>query len=267
MDRYESDRALLDALADAARAAILPHFRNGIAADNKAPDGFDPVTAADRAAEAAIRALLDEHRPGDGIVGEEDEAKPSRSGRTWIIDPIDGTRAFLAGLPSWCVLIALAEEAGPVLSVIDQPHIGERFFGSTGAAGRSAHLRHAGRLTPLTVRGGRSLAGAIGETTDPYLFEGAEAAVFSQVSGRARLMRYGLDAYGYAMVAQGGLDFVIESGLKTWDVAALVPVVEGAGGILTDWQGRPAHGGGQVVAAGNADLHGELLELLAVAAR
>ncbi|HCY54375.1 MAG TPA: histidinol-phosphatase, partial [Oceanicaulis sp.] len=113
MDRYESDRALLDALADAARAAILPHFRNGIAADNKAPDGFDPVTAADRAAEAAIRALLDEHRPGDGIVGEEDEAKPSRSGRTWIIDPIDGTRAFLAGLPSWCVLIALAEEAGP----------------------------------------------------------------------------------------------------------------------------------------------------------
>ncbi|WP_233352399.1 inositol monophosphatase family protein [Glycocaulis alkaliphilus] len=267
MDRYQSDAALMGVLADAARAASLPHFRNGVAADNKAASGFDPVTAADKAAEAAIRALLGEHRPEDGILGEEEDAKPSRSGRTWIVDPIDGTRAFLAGLPSWCILIALVEEAGPVLSVIDQPHIGERFFGSTGAAGRSAHIERGGVRLPLKVRTGRALGEAIGETTDPYLFEGDEAPVFETVRSRARLMRYGLDAYGYAMVAQGGVDFVIESGLKTWDVAALVPVVEGAGGILTDWQGRPAHEGGQVVAAANADLHGELLALLAPAAR
>ena len=114
LDPYESDRALIALLADAARAASLAYFRNGVVAQNKAQSGFDPVTAADKAAEAAIRALLAEHRPDDGILGEEDAPKPSRSGRTWIIDPIDGTRAFLAGLPSWCVLIALADETGPV---------------------------------------------------------------------------------------------------------------------------------------------------------
>jgi histidinol phosphatase-like enzyme (inositol monophosphatase family) len=266
LDRYETDRALIGVLADAARAASLPHFRNGIIADNKALSGFDPVTAADKAAEAAMRALLAEHRPQDGILGEEEEAVPSRSGRTWVIDPIDGTRAFLAGLPSWCVLIALVEEAGPVLSVIDQPHIGERFTGSTGAAGRSAHVERDGTRLPLRVRGTRLLAGAIGETTDPYLFEGAEACAFDAVRQRARLMRYGLDAYGYAMVAHGGLDFVVESELKAWDVAALVPVVEGAGGIITSWRGRPAHEGGQVVASASEALHGELMALLAPAA-
>jgi len=267
LDPYESDRALIALLADAARAASLAYFRNGVVAQNKAQSGFDPVTAADKAAEAAIRALLAEHRPDDGILGEEDAPKPSRSGRTWIIDPIDGTRAFLAGLPSWCVLIALADETGPVLSVIDQPHIGERFFGSTGKAGRSACLERGTQRLALQTHAARSLAEAIGETTDPYLFGGAEAEVFQSVRARARLMRYGLDAYGYAMVAQGGLDFVIESGLKTWDVAALVPVVEGAGGVLTNWQGGPAHEGGQVVAASSEALHTQLLALLAPAAR
>lgn len=266
MHRYDDDRRLLGVLADAARVAVLPHFRNGVPAHNKAAAGFDPVTAADKAAEAAIRAVLAEHRPDDGIVGEEEDAKASRSGRRWIVDPIDGTRAFLAGLPSWCVLIALVEEDGPVLSVIDQPHIGERFFGSTGAAGRAAWLERAGIRRDLTVRAAQPLAAALGETTDPFLFAGAEAHAFGAIRERARLMRYGLDAYGYAMVAQGGLDFVVESGLKTWDVAALVPVIEGAGGILTDWRGGPAHEGGQVVAASAPALHEELLALLAPAA-
>ncbi|MFN7176804.1 MAG: inositol monophosphatase family protein [Thermaurantiacus sp.] len=267
MNPYDNDRLLLGQLADSARAACLPLFRNGIGAENKAARGFDPVTAADRAAEAAIRALLAEHRPDDGILGEEEDSKPSRSGRSWVIDPIDGTRAFLAGLPSWCVLIALVEEAGPVLSVIDQPYIAERFTGSTGAAPRSAHVERAGKRQSLKVRQARLLDEALGETTDPYLFEGAEAEVFEAVRQRARLMRFGLDAYGYAMVAQGGLDFVIESGLKAWDVAALIPVVEGAGGIITDWKGGPVHQGGQVVAAASAALHAELLALLAPAAR
>ena len=266
MTSYDDDRRLMERLADAARAACLPLFRNGIGADNKAAHGFDPVTAADRAAEAAIRALLAEHRPEDGIVGEEEALKPSRSGRRWVIDPIDGTRAFLAGLPSWCVLIALVEEGGPVLSVIDQPFIAERFTGSTGPAPRSAHVERAGRRQALNVRQTRRLDEALGETTDPYLFEGREAQVFEAVRQRARLMRFGLDAYGYAMVAQGGLDFVIESGLKAWDVAALIPVVEGAGGIITDWKGGPVHEGGQVVAAASEALHAELLAVLAPAA-
>lgn len=267
VDRFEADRELIGRLADAARRASLAHFRTGTEAINKAAAGFDPVTAADTAAEAAIRALLAEHRPDDGIIGEEGEAKPSRSGRTWIIDPIDGTRAFLTGLPTWCVLIALADESGPVLSIIDQPHTGERFAGSTGAAGRSAFIERRGVRQPMRVRPPCPLAEALGETTDPYLFSGAEAEAFGAVRARARLMRYGLDAYGYAMVALGGLDFVVESGLKTWDVAALVPVVEGAGGILTNWSGGPAHEGGQVVAASSEGLHRELLALLAPAAR
>lgn len=266
VDRYDDDRVLIGLLADAARAAALPHFRNGIDARNKAATGFDPVTAADTAAEAAIRALLVAHRPDDGIIGEEEAARASRSGRTWILDPIDGTRAFLAGLPSWCVLIALAEEAGPVLSVIDQPHIGERFTGSTGPAGRSAHVERDGKRLLLRVGEARALKDAIGETTDPYLFVGREAQAFGAVRQQARLMRYGLDAYGYAMIAHGGLDFVIESGLKTWDVAALVPVVEGAGGVLTNWRGGPAYQGGQVVAASSEALHDELLAFLADAA-
>lgn len=267
MDRWQADIALLGALADAARAASLPHFRNGITANNKAEQGFDPVTAADTAVEETIRALLDEHRPEDGIMGEEGADKLSRSGRSWIIDPIDGTRAFLAGLPSWCVLIALADETGPVLSVIDQPHIKERFFGFSAGETRTAWLEHDGARNSLVTRKGAHLKTALGETTDAFLFKGLEWEVFQAVRSQARLVRYGLDAYGYAMIAAGGLDFVMESELKAWDVAALIPVVEGAGGVVTDWAGNPVRGGGQVLASAHPALHDEILPLLAPAAQ
>ncbi len=267
MDNIEAELALLGTLADAARAASLHWFRTGVTAENKANQGFDPVTAADRAVEDVIRQLLEEHRPQDGIWGEEGEDKPGRSGRTWVIDPIDGTRAFLAGLPSWTVLIALVDETGPVLSIIDQPFTKERFLGMRGAAGRRTLHQTGGTGTVLTTRKTATLASALGETTDAFLFKGLEWEVFQSVRTRARLFRYGLDAYGYAMLAAGGLDFIMESELQPWDVAALIPVVEGAGGVITNWSGGPAHTGGQVLASAHPALHEELLALLAPAAK
>lgn len=261
----DADLDFACALAEAARQVALPHFRAGTQAVNKAAAGFDPVTAADKAVEAAIRAMIADQRPGDGVRGEEAADQRSETGRTWVIDPIDGTRAFLAGLPTWCVLIALGDADGPVLSVIDQPFTGERYLGVRGAR-PGAWLDQDGERRPIQARSGVQLTGAIGTSTDPYLFAGAEAQAFETVRRAARLVRYGLDAYGYAQTALGGIDFVVENGLQPWDVAALVPVVEGAGGLVTDWRGRPCHEGGQVVAAGDAALHAQLLEILAPAA-
>ncbi|MCR9129290.1 MAG: histidinol-phosphatase [Alphaproteobacteria bacterium] len=250
-------------LADAGRPVALEHFRSGAAADNKHAAGFDPVTAADRGVEAVIRELLAEHRPRDGVIGEEGAPSPSRSGLTWVIDPIDGTRAFIAGLPTWTTLIALQDETGPLISVIDQPFTGERFL---GAANRGAWLEHRGDRRPLSVREGVSgISDAILSTTDPGLFEGREADAFSGIAVAAKVRRYGLDAYAYAALALGGVDLVVESGLKAWDAAALIPVVTGAGGVVTSWSGGPCHGGGQVVAAATPALHAEALTHLASA--
>lgn len=251
-------------LADAGRPVALEHFRAGVRADNKHAAGFDPVTEADRGVEAAIRALIAQHRPGDGVIGEEGEAAPSRSGLTWVIDPIDGTRAFIAGLTTWTILIALQDETGPLISVIDQPFTGERFLG----AGRyGAWLEHAGARRSLKARSGvAGLSDAIISTTDPGLFTGPEAAAFSTLAEAAKVRRYGLDAYAYAALALGGVDLVIESGLQAWDVAALIPVVTGAGGVVSNWSGGACHQGGQVVAAADAALHAAALELLGPAA-
>lgn len=248
-------------LADAARAAVLPLFRAGLDPDNKQTGGFDPVTRADREVEAVLRALIAAERPGDGVRGEEQAETLSSNGRTWILDPIDGTRAFISGLPTWTVLIALADQEGPALSVIDQPFTGERFSGVRGRPG-GAWFERGGIREAIRARPEARLADATGSTTDPFLFEEAEAEAFARARSAARLMRYGLDAYAYAQIAMGGVDFVIESGLQPWDVAALIPVVEGAGGVVTDWQGGGAESG-QVLAAANRTLHAELVELLA----
>lgn len=259
----DADLTLAAALAEAARLIALSHFRAGVSADAKPGAEFDPVTAADRGVETAIRARLAEARPEDGVLGEEQAATPSRSGRTWVIDPIDGTRAFIAGLPTWCVLIALQDETGPILSVIDQPHIGERFF---GIAGEAAWLERGGARSDLRTRECTSISDAIFSTTDPGLFHGAETPAVMGLAGAAKVRRYGLDAYAYAALALGGIDLVVESGLKAWDAAALIPVVTGAGGIVTDWRGEPCHGGGQVVAAATPELHAQALSYLKEAA-
>ncbi|WP_417587895.1 histidinol-phosphatase [Pararhodobacter oceanensis] len=248
------------ALADAARPEVLAHFRQvDLAADNKDAGGFDPVTVADRAAEAAIRAKLQDLRPQDAILGEEQGYTAGSSGLTWVIDPIDGTRAFISGTPTWGVLIGLADAAGAILGIIDQPYIGERFSGGLGVAqvdgpqGRAALQTHAPR----------ALADAIVMTTFPEVGSAEEGAAFRRVAARARLTRYGMDCYAYALVASGQVDLVIEAGLNPYDIMAPIAVIEAAGGVVSNWQGGPAHKGGQVIAAANPQIHAEALALLA----
>ncbi|QYK40543.1 MAG: inositol monophosphatase family protein [Paracoccaceae bacterium] len=248
------------ALAGAARAATLRHFRaDGLTADTKEDDRFDPVTVADRECEAAMRAVLAARRPQDAILGEEFAGVSGTSGLTWVLDPIDGTRGYLSGTPTWGVLIAACDETGPIYGVIDQPYIGERFEGGLGRAQVTGPMG----THPLRARAPRGLSQAILFSTFPEVGTVAEHAAFRRVAGAARLVRYGMDCYGYALVAAGQIDLVIEAGLQAYDVCAPIAVIEAAGGIVTDWQGRPCHGGGQVLAAANAAIHAEALALLA----
>lgn len=249
-----------EALADLAAARSLPLFRSaGLQAANKAAAGFDPVTQADRDAEAAMRAHLAEHRPRDGILGEEFGPLDGTSGLTWVLDPIDGTRAFLSGATTWGTLIAVDAGAGPVLGLIDQPYIGERFMGGLG---RSV-LRRGGAERPLRVRACAALADAVLYSTFPEVGTPDERAGFDSVRDRVRLTRYGTDCYGYALIALGQADLVIEAGLKAYDIQGPQAVIEAAGGRVTDWRGRPVHLGGRVLAAGDARLHAAALALLA----
>tara|TARA_R110002073_G_scaffold126703_18_gene271732 strand:- start:4975 stop:5778 length:804 start_codon:yes stop_codon:yes gene_type:complete len=251
-------------LADVARSAILPFFRAATGVENKLGDGhFDPVTQADRASEAAMRALIQAERPGDGILGEEFPALASTNTRGWTLDPIDGTRGFICGMPTWTVLIAHTLNGCPRLGVIDQPFTGERFQGDGQAAwlDREGHNRQ-----NLSVSRKTQLGEAILASTDPYLFSGTESVAFGSLRKAALLTRFGSDAYAYACLALGQIDLVVESGLQPFDVQALIPIVEGAGGIITNWRGDPAHLGGQVVAAASAELHARALEILGPAA-
>lgn len=256
--------ALAGRLADAAGAAALPHFRSpGLRTGNKAGAGaFDPVTAADRAAEEAARALLARERPEDAILGEEAERTAGTSGLTWVIDPIDGTRSFISGLPTWGVLIALDDGQATRLGIVDQPYIGERFGAHLGASGAEAWLERGGARRELRVRSCASLGEAALLTTAPEMFAPFELEGFSTVSRRCRLTRYGTDCYGYAMVAAGHVDLVIEAGLEAYDIAAPGALVRAAGGIVTDWQGGDCRWGGRVIAAGDPRVHAEALEIL-----
>jgi len=250
--------AVADRMADAARAETLLHFRvRGLVADSKAAD-FDPVTVADRQAEAAMRAVLAEYRPEDGILGEEHADKPSETGLTWVLDPIDGTRGFISGTPTWGVLIALADETGPRLGLIDQPYIGERFVGGLGVArGEGPH-----GMLDLGVSGCVGLAEATLFTTFPEVGTNAEGAAFRSVADRVKLTRYGCDCYAYALLAGGHIDLVIEAGLQIYDIQAPMALVEAAGGIVTNWSGGPAHEGGRAIAAATPELHRAALDLL-----
>ena len=256
----DDDLELAHRLADAARAAIRPHFRRAdLAADTKDADHFDPVTEADRAAEAAMRALLADERPQDGIRGEEFDNVAGTSGRSWVLDPIDGTRGFLSGTPTWGVLVALNQGGAPVLGVIDQPYIGERFWGADGRA----VCRGPWGETPLRTRSARPLSEAILFTTFPEVGRDRDRAGFQAVAGGVRLVRYGMDCYAYALLAAGQIDLVIEAGLAAYDIQAPMAVIAAAGGVVTDWRGGPAHLGGQVLAAANADIHAAALARLA----
>ncbi len=255
-------QALIDTahhMADAARAAILPHFRTALSAENKQADGFDPVTVADRAAERAMRDVLARMRPQDAILGEEYGAQPGESGLTWVLDPIDGTRGFISGTPTWGVLIALSDADGPCLGVIDQPYIGERFLGGFGLAQVDGPQgRHS-----LRTRATDALADATIFTTFPEVGSAEEGAAFARVARQCRLTRYGMDCYAYALLAAGQVDLVIEAGLNPYDIQAPIAVIEAAGGIVTDWTGGPAHAGGRALAAANPQIHAAALAALA----
>jgi histidinol phosphatase-like enzyme (inositol monophosphatase family) len=251
--------ALCERLADTARLETLQHFRQtGLNAENKLDKGFDPVTVADRATEAAIRSILQDARPDDAILGEEHGAQPGTSGLQWVIDPIDGTRAYISGTTTWGVLIALADADGPFLGVIDQPYTQERFIAGPGVA----ELRGPRGMSPLRTRGTQELGQAILFSTFPEIGSEDERAAFTRVAQDCKLTRYGMDCYAYALLAAGHIDLVIEAGLNAYDIAAPIAVIEAAGGIVTNWQGGDAFQGGQVVAAANATLHVQALARL-----
>lgn len=254
----------------AAGEVILPLFRADHGLENKASQGaYDPVTAADKGAEAAIRKLIAQHYPDHGVIGEEyGEDRPDAE-FVWVLDPIDGTRAFVAGLPVWTTLIGLRHMGRPVLGLIGQSFLGESFVGSQGLGSR---LVKGDQVTPLKVRTCPKLADAIIATTDTGLFNPGEAAAWTQLRAGSRLARTGCDAYAYAMVALGTMDLVIESGLKAWDIEAAIPLIEGAGGLVTDWRGqtigpRPQDHGGQMLIAGTKASQETALAILAQGAR
>jgi histidinol phosphatase-like enzyme (inositol monophosphatase family) len=247
--RHETLEALLIELNAASAEAILPLFRveNGLA-DKGHPGWFDPVTEADKGGEAAIRKLVSERFPEHGFIGEEYGDERADAEFVWVIDPVDGTRAFIAGLPVWTTLIGLRFQGEPVLGSIGQPYLDEIFLGT--AAG--ARLLARGASRPLKVRPCPLLTDAVIATTDPAIFDGAERGAWRQVRSAAKLARLGCDAYAYAMVALGTLDLVIEAGLKPWDIEAAIPVIAGAGGQVTNWRGEPVGPtAGQVAIAGD----------------
>lgn len=248
-------------LADAAGAAILPHFRRRMAVHNKSSDGgYDPVTVADKAAERAVKRLVASRFPEHGFEGEEYGDHAMHARLRWIVDPIDGTRAFVLGLPVWGTLIALTEDGAPVLGMMDQPYTRERFW----AARRGARFRGAdGKERKLKTRPCAKLADAMMTTTHPDLFAaGAEQEGFQKVKARVRACRYGGDCYTYCMLAAGHIDVIVEAGLKPFDIAALIPIIEQAGGVITSWDGGPASRGGRIVASGDPVLHEQVLRVL-----
>lgn len=257
-DQLASLEAFIIDLNKASSAAILPLFRADHGLEDKGAGknlprdshgAFDPVTEADRGAEAAIRAMIAERYPEHGVIGEEyGEDRPDAE-FVWVLDPIDGTRAFISGLPLWTTLIGLRHQGRPVLGSIGQPFTDELFIGHAGGS----RLLARGHTQTIRVRECSNLNDAVIATTDPdACFDGAERGAWLQVRAASKLARLGCDAYAYAMVAMGKMDMVIEAGLKSWDIEAAIPVVEGAGGLVTDWRGQTiGPNGGQMVISGD----------------
>ena len=247
-------------LADASGAVIRPYFRQRIEVVHKpGVHAFDPVTEADRGAERAIRAIIERERPEDLILGEEYGEKPCVNNLRWVLDPVDGTRAFITGRHEWGSLIALEENEVPVLGMLDQPALGERFLGVNG---RSV-LIEGEKRTPLHVRECDEMGQAVLCATDPgAYFSESQQAAFQRVKSQVRMTRYCGDCYLFAALAMGFVDLVIEANFKRWDVAALIPLVEGAGGIITSWDGGDCRDGQTILAAGDRRIHRQAIEFL-----
>jgi myo-inositol-1(or 4)-monophosphatase len=251
--------AFVDRLADASGDAILPFFRTSLAVEDKSRGGrFDPVTAADRAAEDAMRTLIRRTFPEHGVIGEEFGSERTDAEYVWVLDPIDGTKSFISGMPAWGTLIGLTRGGEPVYGMMHQPFTRERFTGDGGAA------RYRGPTGERTmhVRPCGGLAEALLFTTSPLLMNEKDRGIFGRVESKVRLSRYGGDCYAYCMLAAGHIDLVIETELKAHDVLPLIPIITGAGGVITSWDGGPADRGGRVVVAGDRRVHAAALEIL-----
>src|SRR3569623_2660615 len=251
--------AFIGRLATASSEAILPFFRTSLSIDDKSKTGdFDPVTEADRAAEAVMRRLIKASFPQHGIVGEEFGNEGEDADNVCVLDPSDGTKSFIGGFPSWGTLIALLHKGAPVFGMMHQPFIGERCSGDNGSAnykGPSGERR-------LAVRRCARLAEATTYTTSPLLMNESDRAIYGRIERGARLSRYGGDCYSYCLLAAGHVDLVVETELKPYDIAALLPIVTGAGGVVTTWDGKPAQNGGRIIAAGDPRMHEAAIKLL-----
>jgi myo-inositol-1(or 4)-monophosphatase len=263
--------AFVDRLAQVSGEVILPFFRSAFSAEDKSKGGvFDPVTEADRAAEVAMRRLISQTFPSHGIIGEEYGSDRPEAEYVWVLDPIDGTKGFISGLPMWGTLIGLMHRGQPVYGMMSQPFTRERYFGDGkrsrwrglalprgDAAGgdwtqRTLHTRACASLTEATLM-----------TTSPLLYNEDDRVAYQRVEKPTRLVRYGGDCYAYCMLASGFIDLVVEASLKPYDIVALVPIIEGAGGIVTNWEGGPAAKGGRIIAAGDHRVHEEAMKMLA----
>ena len=249
----------VDKLAAVSGETIRPYFRTALGVENKSDaGGFDPVTAADRAAEAAMRALIKKTFPEHGIVGEELGAERADAEYVWVLDPIDGTKSFICGMPAWGTLIALTRRGEPIYGMMHQPFTREHFTGD----GSAARYRGPAGDRALRTRACVTLQDAVLLTTSPLLMRETDRRAFRRVEQAVRLSRYGGDCYAYCMLAAGHVDLVIETELKPYDVMPLIPIIEGAGGIITTWDNGRPHAGGQIIAAGDKRAHARAMEVL-----
>jgi histidinol phosphatase-like enzyme (inositol monophosphatase family) len=252
------DRSFFHRLAEAAKAETLPRFRSSLDVTNKLSSGFDPVTEGDRAAEAAIRAIIEKEYPDHGILGEEHGNIGLDREYVWVIDPIDGTRAFISGVPVWGTLIGLQRNGRALMGMIEQPFTGERYFADENG---SVYTGPEGERR-LAVRDCGALSNAILFTTSPHLFVDDEMTKYREIESQVRLFRYGTDCYAYALLAAGHVDLVIENSLKPYDVGGIIPVIENAGGIITTWDGGRPENGGSIIAAGSRTVYEQAIAIL-----
>jgi len=251
--------SFVDQLATASGDTILPFFRTALAVENKKAGGFDPVTAADRAAEQSMRALIRKQFPHHGILGEEYGSEHTDAEYVWVLDPIDGTKSFISGMLAWGTLIGLMRFGEPVFGMMSQPYTRERFSGDGGAA----HYRGPAGKRDLHVRECASLDQVLMSTTSPLLMNENDRAAFGKLEDKVKLSRYGGDCYAYCMLAAGLIDLIIETEIKPYDIVAIIPIVAGAGGIVTTWENGPAQAGGRIIVAGDRRVHAAALEVLA----
>ncbi|MGH1349823.1 MAG: histidinol-phosphatase [Methyloligellaceae bacterium] len=252
---------LLNSLADISADTIMPFFRSDLEVQDKAaPGSFDPVTLADQNAEQAIRDKIGKHFPDHGIIGEEFDDKPAENTINgeyhWVIDPIDGTRGFMSGFPTWGTLIGLLQNSAPLMGMMNQPFTKERYWSDS----QKSYYAGPDKKHELRTRKCSDIESAIMSSTDPAMFKTPEdIAAFSKIHQQARLTRYSGDCYSYCLLAAGHIDLVMERGLKIYDIAPLIPIIENAGGVVTCWDGTEATNGGKIIAAGDPTLHEKVL--------